>query len=88
MLLGSGSVHERLLRLGYEERWIAKKVADGQRFRLALFPARGHVTPATWDGVFSTVQQTFPEVAAKVSFDSQNGKSFYLSFIPGACTRK
>jgi hypothetical protein len=67
MLLGTGTVLERLLRLGYEERWIAKKLADGESFRLALFPSRGHITPATWDGVFSTVQQTFPEVAAKVS---------------------
>ena len=67
MLLGTGTVLERLLRLGYEERWIAKKLADGERFRLALFPSRGYIIPATWDGVFTTVQQAFPEVAAKVS---------------------
>jgi hypothetical protein len=66
MLLGPGTVHDRLLRLGYEKRWIAKKVADGERFRLALFPARGNIVPATWDGVFTTVRQIFPEVAAKV----------------------
>ena len=66
MLLGPGSVHERLLRLGYEKRWIAKKLADGERFRLALFPARGYIVDATWDGVFTTVHQAFPEVAAKV----------------------
>lgn len=66
MLLGPGTVLERLLRLGYEKRWIAKKLADGERFRLALFPARGYILPATWDGVFTTVRQSFPEVAAKV----------------------
>jgi hypothetical protein len=66
MLLGTGTVLERLLRLGYEERWIAKKLADGERFRLALFPSRGYIIPATWDGVFTTVRQAFPEVAAKV----------------------
>ena len=76
MLLGPGSAHQRLLRLGYEERWIAKKLADGERFRLALFPAQGHIISATWDGVFTIVRQTFAEVAAKVYFDSQNGNIF------------
>ena len=56
---------ERLTRLGFERRWIRKKIAAGERFRLALFPAEAAV-PATWEGVFRVVRETFPAVAPKV----------------------
>ena len=86
MLLGAGTVEERLLRLGFEKRWIERRRwqvvagatswgpshvhpssrrAAGEAFRLALFPAEA-AEPATWDGIFNVVRETFPEAAPKV----------------------
>jgi hypothetical protein len=65
MLLGPGTMLARLVLLGFETRWIARKLAAGERFRPALFPAED-ARPATWDGVFCITRETFPEVAAKV----------------------
>jgi hypothetical protein len=46
-----GTILSRLLLFGFEARWIARKLAAGERFQLALFPAED-ARPASWDGVF------------------------------------
>jgi hypothetical protein len=66
MLLGEGSAVERLCALGFERKWIAAKLASGQTFRLALFPAE-QATAADWDGVFALVRHAFPHVAPVVA---------------------
>ena len=41
------------------------KLAKGERFRLALFPA-AHAVPATWEGVMLLVGSHYPMVSEKV----------------------
>ena len=65
MLLDDGDVANRLRMLGFTDKWMAKKLADGNTFRLALMPASSAV-PATWDGVLDTIRQHFtPALSAK-----------------------
>ena len=53
--------------LGWEDRWIRRKLEDGKVFKLGVFPLRGSATPATWDGVIEMIGMAFPEsVADKV----------------------
>ena len=62
-----GGVAAGLRRLGFADEWMAKKLRDGEQFRLALMPA-SEATPATWDGIFSLVRTSFPHaVFAKVA---------------------
>lgn len=60
-------VLERLRSLGFNDFWVRKKLADGERFRLALFP-RASAFAATWDGIMSLVREHYPQrLADKVT---------------------
>ena len=55
-----------LRQLGFEKKWLRAKLANGETFRLALFPLDA-AQPASWDGIFALVRTHFPEaVASKV----------------------
>ena len=55
-----------LRHLGFQDRWIANKLDDGEHFRLALFPAET-ATQATWDGVLSVARRLWPSIYVKVA---------------------
>ena len=60
-----GTARERLHRLGFTDDWISAKLTNGERFRLALFPA-SQAVPATWEGVMLLVGSHYPMVSDKV----------------------
>jgi len=67
MLLNETNTLDRLMKLGYEKRWVAQKVlVQKLEFRMALFPREAAV-PATWEGVMQVVEQAFPQIASKIT---------------------
>lgn len=65
-LLGK-SGYEQLLTIGYTVDHIRRKVVDeGNRFKLAVWPAGGPAVTATWDHVVDTVAAVYPAIAAKI----------------------
>lgn len=70
-LLRTSSDWDAGLLLGFDPEWMRSKVAEGVRFKLCVFPQRTDAAHplgvlATWDGVFSTVESLYPEVAQYV----------------------
>lgn len=62
------SAREICLQLGMGHKWLNAKVADGKRFKLAIFPAESaDAQLATWDGVQTLLEKFYPEVWEKVA---------------------
>lgn len=55
--------HQMLLEIGYRADYIKQKVADGNGFKIVVFPQEA-AQPATWDGVFKVAAEVYPDVAA------------------------
>lgn len=55
---------DALRSLGYEDKFIAKKLDNRELFRMGIW-ARNYTVAkqATWDGIFDLVKSSFPEVA-------------------------
>lgn len=65
-LLGK-SGYEMLLAIGYEPEYLEHKVAEGNRFKLVIFPEGGAAKLATWDNVVEIVSGVYPDVAMKLA---------------------
>jgi len=64
MLTSTKSIAEKFLTIGFTMQWIRKKLNDGFVFKLSIFP-ESEATPATWDGIFSLIQTTYPGLYEK-----------------------
>ncbi len=47
--------------IGFEDRWMRKKLEKGERFRLGVFYNSDQCVPTTWDGVLSLVDNYYPK---------------------------
>ncbi|CAF0725614.1 unnamed protein product [Didymodactylos carnosus] len=65
MLFLTQSNLQALHSLGYEDKWIRRKLKDGECFRLCLFPRSDECVPGTWDNVFSLVDKHYPTTISK-----------------------
>lgn len=52
---------EALRSLGCEDRWIRKKLENGEHFRLGIFHRSDKCVPATWDNVFKLIESDYSE---------------------------
>jgi hypothetical protein len=52
---------QALRSIGCEDRWIRKKLEDGERFRLGVFYRSDKLVPTTWDGVLSLIDKYYPK---------------------------
>lgn len=58
---------DALRSIGCEDRWIRKKLEDGEHFRLGIFHKSKECVPATWDGLFSLVDRHYSEnISSKI----------------------
>lgn len=85
---------EALRSIGCEDRWIRKKLEDGEYFRLGIFYRSDKCVPATWDGVLSLVDSSYPspisvkirqqeDMLKQMSFDEIEAHA-RLSYLRGA----
>lgn len=65
-LLGK-SGYDMLVEIGYETAYIDRKVAEGNRFKLIVFPEGGPAKLATWENVLDVVGNVYPNVASKLA---------------------
>jgi hypothetical protein len=56
-------LYEILDSIGYGAERIARSVAAGMQFRLAVFPRNGIAKLATWDNVLNLVCEAYPRIA-------------------------
>jgi nicotinamidase-related amidase len=71
MLVGSDGLqkllgktgHDMLVEIGYESDYIRRKVGEGNRFKLVVFPDGSPARLATWDNVAAIVEEIYPDVA-------------------------
>lgn len=87
--------HIELLRsIGLQERGIRKQLEMGRRFRLGVFYRSDQCIPATWDGIFSLIDQHYPQsISSKIlqhadalksmTFDEIQARA-RLSYLQGA----
>ena len=61
----SKNILEVVRQIGFEDQWLAKKLDDGEHFRLALFSSEA-AEQATWEGVFKVIKRQWPSVLYKV----------------------
>jgi len=59
--------YEILDSIGHGAQRIAKRVAAGMQFRLAVFPRNGIAKLATWDNVLDLVCEAYPRIAHVVA---------------------
>ena len=85
---------EILRSVGWQERGIRKKLEKGGRFRLGVFYRSDQRVPATWDGIFSLIDQHYPKsISSKIlqhidalksmTFDEIEARA-RLSYLQGA----
>ena len=65
-LLGK-SGYDMLVEIGYETAYIDRKVAEGNQFKLIVFPEGGPAKLATWVNVIDVVCDVYPSIAAKLN---------------------
>ena len=85
---------DALRSLGCEDRWIRRKLENGEQFQLGVFYRSDRCIAATWDGIFSLVDAHYSDnISAKIRRHSQALKSTNyddieerarLSFLNGA----
>ena len=67
---------DALRSLGCEDRWIRRKLENGEEFRLGIFYRSDQCIAATWDGIFSLIDGHYSEnISAKIRWHSQALKS-------------
>ena len=85
---------EMLRSIGFEERGIRKKLEMGRRYRLGVFYKSDKCVAATWDGIFSLIDQHYPKsISSKIlqhadalksmTFDQIEARA-RLSYLQGA----
>ncbi|CAF1004646.1 unnamed protein product [Rotaria magnacalcarata] len=85
---------DALRSLGTEDKWIRKKLEDGEHFRLGVFYMSTDCVSATWEGVLSLIDKHYPKsISIKIhrhadslkqmSFDEIEARA-RLSFLRGA----
>jgi hypothetical protein len=52
---------QALRSIGCEDRWIRKKLEDGEHFRLGVFYRSNQCVPATWNGILSLIDNYYPK---------------------------
>lgn len=63
---------EALHSIGCEDRWIRKKLEDGEYFRLGIFQRSEECFPATWNGIFSLIDRHYSEnISSKIRRHAQ-----------------
>ncbi len=50
---------QALRSIGCEDRWIRKKLEDGEHFRLGIFYRSDKCVQATWDGILSLIDKCY-----------------------------
>ncbi len=73
------SGHDVLVEIGYERDYIARKVAEGNQFKLVVFTSKGQAWRATWGNVFSLVADAYPEIA-RIILHPNTSDLEYVSF--------
>ena len=53
--------YEMLVAIGYEPDYLRHKVAEGNRFKLVVFPEGGPAKLAAWDNIIEAVGEVYPE---------------------------
>jgi hypothetical protein len=85
---------QALRSIGFEDRWIRKKLEDGEHLRLGIFNRSEKCVPATWDGILSLIDKHYPKsISSKIwqhadalkrlSFDEIEDRA-RLSYLEGA----
>lgn len=63
---------DALRSLGCEDRWIRRKLEYGEHFRLGIFYRSEQCVLATWDGIFSLIDQHYSDnISKKIRNNSQ-----------------
>jgi hypothetical protein len=84
---------QALRSIGFEDRWIRKKLEDGDFFRLGVFYRSDKSVLATWDRVLSLIDNYYPkpiavkiwrhaEALKRMTFDEIEGRA-RLSYLHG-----
>lgn len=58
--------YQMLIEVGYEPDYLDHKVAEGNQFKLVVFPEGGAAQLATWDNTIDMVCAVYPDVAAPI----------------------
>jgi hypothetical protein len=85
---------QALRSIGCEDRWIRKKLEDGEYFRLGVFYRLDKCVPATWDGILSLIDKCYSksistkiyqhaDTLKRMSFDEIEARA-RLSYLQGA----
>ena len=93
LFLKQSNIHA-IRSIGFEDRWIRKKLEDGEHLRLGIFYRSDQCVPATWDGILSLVDKHYPKsISSKIlqyenalktmSFDEIEDRA-RLSYLQGA----
>jgi len=80
--------------LGFEDVWIRKRLEDGEKFRLGIFPQSDQCVPATWDGIMTLIDRYYSnnisnkvrqhiETLKQMTYDEIEARA-RLSYLNGA----
>ncbi|CAF1410371.1 unnamed protein product [Adineta ricciae] len=73
---------QALRSIGFEDRWIRRKLEAGRRFRLGIFYRSDQRVLATWDGILSLIDQHFPKpISTKICQHADAFKSMTFDEI-------
>jgi hypothetical protein len=62
-LLPGKTGHDMLVAIGYEPDYLRHKVAEGNQFKLVVFPEGGPAKLATWENAVEAVSEVYPTAA-------------------------
>lgn len=73
---------QALRSLGFEDRWIRKRLEMGRHFRLGVFYKSDQCILATWDGILSQIDKCFPKsISTKICQHADALKSMSFAEI-------
>ncbi len=57
------TAREICIQLGFGEEWLDKRLSEGKKFKLCIFPLTSvYGSLATWDGLAMLLKSAYPEV--------------------------